>query len=104
MRISRTSYSTLAAGFGPWVPVDYLQATFNVALAVLPSAAATGQLFSVQYTMDDQSIFRQVNWTQATTTVTVTDGIQAFGPANSTTYNPHGLTTGDTVQFLGSGP
>ena len=105
MRISRYTYTTLAAGNTPPIPVNYTQPTFNVALAVIPSAAATALTCSAQYTMDDQSIKRQVNWTQSTTTVTITDGPQAYGLGGSllaSQQNPHGLTTGDTVSIEGT--
>jgi hypothetical protein len=105
MRISRYSYTANAAGQTPPIPVDYMQPTFNVALGVIPSAAATGLSCSAQYTMDDQSIKRQVNWSQTTTTVTITDGPQAQGGSSSlaSQLNPHGLVTGDTVTIEGSG-
>jgi len=101
VRISRTTYSTLAAGFGPWIPVNYLQLNFNVSLAVLPSAAATGQQFSAQYTTDDQVIQRPVQWSQAVNTVTITDPLYQQTPGS--TANPHGLVTADSIDFLGSG-
>lgn len=107
MRIARLTYTTTgAAGFTVPIPVSYLQPTFNVALAVIPSAAATGLSCKAQYTLDDQSIKRQVNWTQAATTVTITDGIQPFGmgaSALATQQNPHGLVTGDTISIEGTG-
>ena len=107
MRITRITYSTTgAAGFTAPIPVSYLQPTFNVALGVIPSAAATGLSCKAQYTLDDQSTKRQVNWTQTTTVVTITDGTQPFGmgaSSLSSQQNPHGLVTGDTVNIEGTG-
>jgi len=100
MRISRTTYSTLAAGFGPWVPVDYLQRYFNLGLSVLPSAAATGASFSVQFTMDDLSISRPVTWSQALTTVTITDPVYQVN--SGLPGIPHGLVTGDSITIQGT--
>lgn len=98
MRIVRISM--LAAGVSQPVPVNYTQPTFNVALAVIPSAANTVLSVGVQYTMDDQSILRPVNWTQTTTTVTITDGTYAVG--SSTFSNPHGLVNNDSVTITGT--
>jgi hypothetical protein len=56
--------------------------------------------------MDDQSIKRQVTWTQAVNTVTITDGIQPQGKGAAslpTAQNPHGMVTGDTVNIEGTG-
>lgn len=105
MRIVRYSYTANAAGQTPPIPVNYMQPTFNVALAVLPSAAATGLSCKAQYTMDDQSTKREVNWTQAAQVVTITDGPQSFGQSASlpSQINPHGLVTGDTVTIEGTG-
>ena len=102
MRIVRMTMS--GTGFTQPIPVIYMQPTFNVALGVVPAAAATGLSCSAQYTMDDQTVFRQVNWTQNATTVTITDGIQSFGQNSSLTtqQNPHGLVSGDTVTINGT--
>jgi hypothetical protein len=100
MRITRYTYTTLAAGNSPVFQVNYTQPTFNVALAVVPSAAATGLSCSAQYTMDDQSILRPINWTQTTTTVTITDGTYAVG--SSIFSNPHGLVNNDSVTITGT--
>src|ERR1700674_3009574 len=103
MRIARLTIDAPANSIP--IPVSSLQHPFNVALGVIPSAAATGLSCSAQYTMDDQSILRQVNWTQAANTVTITDGIQPFGKGASslaTQQNPHGLITGDTINILGT--
>jgi hypothetical protein len=100
VRIARYTYTANVAGNSPVFQVNYTQPTFNVALAVIPSAAATGLSCSAQFTMDDQSILRPVNWTQTTTTVTITDGTYAVG--SSTFSNPHGLITGDSVTITGT--
>lgn len=99
MRIARITMT--AAGVSNPVVVSYLQPTFNVALGVIPSNANTVLSVGVQYTLDDQTIWRPVNWTQSTTTVTVTDG--TFAPGSQTAGNPHGLKTGDSVTIRGSG-
>jgi hypothetical protein len=104
MRIARLTLN--GPGFTAPIPVDYMQPTFNIAVAVIPSAAASGLSCSGQYTMDDQSIKRQVTWSQTGTTVTITDGIQPYGKGSSqlpTQQNPHGLVTGDTVSIEGTG-
>jgi hypothetical protein len=106
MRIARLTMN--AVGATNPIQVNYLQPTFNVALGVLPSAAAVtaGFTCSAQFTMDDQSIKRQVTWTQAAQVVTIVDGIQPFGKGSSslpTSQNPHGLVTGDTVTIEGTG-
>ena len=99
MRISRTSVS--AAGNGPWVPVDYMQATFNVGVTVVPSSAATGVSCSVQYTVDDPSTERGISWTQSGTTVTVTDPPWSANPNQP--LIPHGLSVGDSVILQATG-
>jgi hypothetical protein len=103
MRIARLTFN--APGNTPPIPVNYMQPTFNVAVGVLPAAAAT-LACSAQFTMDDQSIKRQVTWTQAGNTVTITDGIQPFGKGAASlpsSQNPHGLSTGDTINIEGTG-
>jgi hypothetical protein len=89
-----------AAGVSAPVPVSYLQPTFNVALAVIPSNANTVLSVGIQYCLDDQSILRPINWTQTTTTVTITDGI--YFPGSQTAGNPHGLKVGDSVTITGT--
>jgi hypothetical protein len=102
MRIVRLTFN--APGNSDPIPVDYMQPTFNVALGMFP-AAGTTVAAKAQFCMDDQSIKRQVTWTQSGTTVTITDGIQPYGKGASskpTQQNPHGLITGDTINFEGS--
>jgi hypothetical protein len=99
MRIARITMT--AAGVSNPVPVNYTQPTFNVALAVIPSNANTVLSVGVQYTMDDQTTWRPVNWTQTTTTVTITDG--TFQPTPNSSGNPHGLKNGDSITIQGSG-
>lgn len=103
MRIVRLTYSTLAAGVTAPIEVNYTQPTFNVTLGVIPSAAATGLSCKAQYTLDDQTVWRYVNWTQAAQVVTITDGLQTFGDSSANPGNPHGLITGDTITIRGSG-
>lgn len=106
MRNAQLAFILNAAGFSPWVPLNYLQLNFNVGLYVLPSAAATGASFSVQYTPDDQSngspSQRPVNYTQAANTVTITDGTYQSNPGSQEAL-PHGLTTGDSVTLTETG-
>lgn len=104
MRIARMTLN--GPGFTAPVPVNYMQPNFNVGVAVLPSAAAAALTCSAQVCMDDQSIKRQVTWTQAANTVTITDGVQPQGKGSAslpTAQNPHGLSTGDTVNIEGTG-
>ena len=100
MRIARLTLN--AAGITNPVPLSYSQPTFNVSVGVFPSAANTTLACGVQYCIDDQSVFRQANWSQTGTTVTITDGVQSFGQNSSLTsqQNPHGLITGDSVTLL----
>lgn len=84
----------VAPGYTPWTPVNYLQLTFAVTMAAIPSSDAATVAFSGQYTTDPQdgNYARPVSMTRAGTTVTVTD------PG-------HGLTTGDSVTvFQGGAP
>jgi hypothetical protein len=104
MRIARLTLN--GPGATPPIPVNYMQPNFNVAVGVLPSAAAAALTCSAQVCMDDQSIKRQVTWTQAANTVTITDGIQPQGKGSAslpTAQNPHGLVTGDTINIEGTG-
>lgn len=104
MRIARLTLN--GPGFTAPTPINYMQPNFNVALGVIPSAGATGLSCSAQACMDDQSIKRQVTWTQAANTVTITDGIQPQGKGAAslpTAQNPHGMVTGDTVNIEGTG-
>jgi hypothetical protein len=104
MRVVRLTLT--GPGFTAPIQINYLQPTFNVAMGVVPSPAAATLSCKAQYTMDDQSIKRQVTWSQTGTTVTITDGIQPFGKGASnlpTQQNPHGLSTGDTITIEGTG-
>ena len=88
MRITRSTYTT--TGFQPWITINYLQATFNVNIAIIPSSAATISV-TVQYTLDDPSLSRNVTVSQAgSTTATITD-------AN------HGLSVADSVDLMQTG-
>lgn len=100
MRIMR--YTMTAAGVSPPIMLDYRQNLFNIALGLLPSNANTVLSAGVQFTLDDQSIWRDVTWSQAANTVTITDG--TFRAGSSQFGNPHGLKTGDSVSIRGSSP
>jgi hypothetical protein len=88
-----------AAGYSPWVPIDYIESWFGVGLGVVLSE--DGSLtYSVQFTMDDPRIDNNdltslVSISRTTTVATVTDA-GPFGLG-------HGLTTGDSVLIKGSG-
>jgi hypothetical protein len=101
MRISRSTLSGTGVQYTPWVPVNYLQLNFNVALYGLPSAAISGLAYSAQYTADDQSELRPISWTQSTTTVTINDPVYQRTPGAQSL--PHGMSTGDSVTIQGSG-
>ena len=101
MRISRQTLSGTGVQYTAWVPVNYLQLNFNVALYGIPSAAITGLTYSAQYTADDQSELRPITWSQAATTVTITYPVYQRTPGAQSL--PHGMVTGDSVTIQGSG-
>lgn len=81
-------------GFTPWTVVNYMQLTFAVTMAAIPSSDAATVALAGQYTVDPQdgNYARPVGITRVTTTATVTD------PG-------HGLSTGDSVSvFQGGAP
>jgi hypothetical protein len=85
-----------AAGASPWIPLDYLQRPFNVALAVSLSEDASGITYTVEYTPDNPNPGRKesnpvVSLSRTTTVATLT------------LANNHGLVTGDSVTVYGSG-
>lgn len=81
----------VAAGAGPWVPVDRRQTPFNLAVAGSIDAAST-LTWKVQHTLSrlNNDAERQVSISRTTTVATVTD------PA-------HGLKVGDSPIIMGSG-
>ena len=87
MRPSNVSLS--AAGNSAWVPVDYVQAPFGVAIGCAISSGAS-LTYAVQHTFDDPFTSHTVAITQAVTTATVTD-------------TAHGLSVGDSVTISNSG-
>jgi hypothetical protein len=90
-----------AAGNSQWIPLDYLQNAFAVALGIIPWGTVTGTpSFTAQHTFDDlapQGIQSnpQISIARSGTTATVTD----LGPDNL----GHGLSTGDNVIITGAG-
>lgn len=81
-----------AVGNSVWIPVDYRQNSFAVALAVDLNSAASGITYEVQHTLDDPG--KKVvptSITRSGTTVTV-----SFA-------NPHGLNVNDSIIVEGSG-
>lgn len=89
-----------AAGYSPWILIDYTEAWFGVGVYVVLSE--DGNLtYTVQYSADFDVIqpglggTRKVTISRTGTTATVTD----LGPYGL----GHGLTTGDSVIIKGSG-
>jgi hypothetical protein len=78
-----------AAGNGPWIPVNRLQADFKLALAGSIDSGSVLE-WEVQHTLSDLSAERNVVITRVTTTATVAD-------------TAHGLKVGDSVIIRGSG-
>ena len=89
-----------ATGNSQWIPLDYLQNAFAVALAIIPWSTVTGTpSYTAQHTFDDLGAPRLnsdlVNISRTTTTATVTDtGPDGLG---------HGLSNGDNVILWGTG-
>jgi hypothetical protein len=90
-----------AVGNSQWIPLDYLQNAFAVALAIIPWSTVTGTpSFTVQHTFDDLASQSpqsnpQVSITRSGTTATVTDlGPDGLG---------HGMSTNDNVIISGAG-
>ena len=78
-----------AAGVSPWIPLDYIQTSFSVGLAVLLST--NGNLtYSVQHT-SDELWDRTEQFTGARVTTTM-----------SITKTNHGLRVGDWFQIQGN--
>jgi hypothetical protein len=88
-----------AVGNSQWIPLDYLQNAFAVALAIIPWSTVTGTpSYTVQHTFDDLGAPKLqtdlVSISRTTTTATVTDlGPDGLG---------HGLSTGDNVILWGT--
>lgn len=88
---------TVAGGaFGPWLPLDYQQRPFNVALMVSLSEDAAGITYSVEYTPDNPNSSRATQNPVASLT-------RAAAVATLTFAQPHGLLAGDSVQVINSG-
>lgn len=84
--------SLSAAGNTPWVPLNYVQASFHVSLAVLLTSGAT-LTYSVQHTYDepgDDGIRRDLSIARAATVATVTQ-------------TAHKLSVADSVMIDGTG-
>lgn len=90
-----------AVGNSQWIPLDYMQNAFAVALAIIPWSTVTGTpSYTVQHTFDDLASQSpqtnpQVSITRSGTTATVTDtGPDGLG---------HGMSTNDNVIISGTG-
>jgi hypothetical protein len=90
-----------AVGNSQWIPLDYLQNAFAVALAIIPWSTVTGTpSYTVQHTFDDlapQGLQSnpQISISRSGTTATVTDlGPDGLG---------HGLSTNDNVIITQTG-
>lgn len=97
----RQTIQTLsAAGYAPWVTLDYLEAPFSVGLGGILSSNAN-LTWGVQYTYDDigPQGGRSVSIVQnASTTATITD----IGDPSWTGQPGHGLSAADSVVIQGS--
>lgn len=82
-----------AAASTPWIPLDRMQDSFQVGLAVIPSEDVATLLASVQVTYDPMGDEYLMGVTIA----------RAAAVATATFQYQHGLTTGDTVVITGSG-
>lgn len=82
-----------AAGYTPWVPINRLQTSFNVALAVVLSSGAS-LTYTVEYTLDNphDSMNQTQNFTLSRTTTVLT-----------VIKTAHGLSVGDWVNLWGNG-
>lgn len=82
-----------AAGYTPWVPINRLQTSFNVGLAVVLSSGAS-LTYSVEYTLDDPrnpaNLTQQFTLSRTTTVLTVVKAL-------------HALSVGDWVNLYGNG-
>lgn len=86
-----TSIIMAAQGNSTWTPINYLQNTFGIGLAVILSSGAS-LTATVQHTHDDPAIDRRhiISIARAGTVATVTDAL-------------HGLSVGDSAVITGSG-
>jgi len=82
-----------AVGYTPWVPVNRLQTSFNVALAVVLSSGAS-LTYSVEYTLDNPH--DPMNLTQDFTLSRTTTVLTVHKVA-------HGLSVGDWSSLQGNG-
>lgn len=86
----RPTFITLAAaGFSAWLPLDYLNNSFDTALGLSLSAGAS-LVASVQHTLDELNNYVLRSVTRVTTTATVAE-------------TAHGLSVGDWVSVRNSG-
>lgn len=86
-----TNTALTALGVSPWIPLDYLQNPFSVALQIGLSAAAS-LTYQVEHTLDSLATKKQIkSISRAGTTVTV-----VF-------YENHTLRTGDSINVENSG-
>lgn len=101
-----TQVSLSAAGYSPWIQLDYFQTPFCASVAAICSGTVN-LTYNGQYTIDDTFAdpgpgsggvgwYRPVQISQTTTVITVTD---AGPPGNGGT---HGLSAGDYVRLVGT--
>lgn len=97
-----TTVRLSAAGFSPWIPVNRLQANFNVGIVVYLSSGAS-LTYSVQHTMDNLYDIQPCAITRSTTVATlkqtnhglsVADWIQVFSAGDA---NLNGSSSGNAV-------
>ena len=95
--IKQTVTPTAAGGaFGPWIPLDYTQRPFNVALMVSLSSDAAGITYSVEYTPDNPNQGKS-------TRNNLVSLLRAAAVATAVFANPHGVVTGDALKVYNSG-
>lgn len=85
-----------AAGFSSPIPVDYRSVPMGIGLVGIPSSNAN-LTWGVQHTLDDAGPegVQPVTYTQAATTITVTD-LRSIGGTTG-----HGLSVADSVYLRG---
>ena len=85
------SYTLSAAGFGAWIPLDYLSTPFNVGIGVTLSDGAT-LTYDVEHTFDDIFNRRPISALSRAATVATLDFLEN-----------HGLVAGDWIQVDSAG-
>jgi hypothetical protein len=100
---------TANAQVGPWLRFDYYETPFDLGLLVAYGVGTAGTLLSatlgIDYVLDNMTNDggRQVQISQATTVITVTDAGPLLPPTQSSGAGlGHGLAVGDYVQLTGT--